>query len=64
MDLEYENIRLRALIAEIERRVVFESFGTGNTFSEAIECLVHCGGQVPTIEQAYSGELRCARHGG
>jgi len=44
--------RLRALIAEIERRVMFEGFGTGNTFAEAVE-RVSKGGHCPTVAEAY-----------
>jgi hypothetical protein len=49
--------RLRALIAEIERRVMFEAYGTGNTFSEAVEHVAN-GGTCPTVVEAYAGAWR------
>jgi hypothetical protein len=54
--------RLRALIAEIDRRVPFESHGFGNTFADSIDCLVMHGGPCPNVEEAYAGSLTCELH--
>lgn len=54
--------RLHALLSEIDRRVMFESVGMGNTFAESVECYTLHGGRCPTVEEAYSGALRCDAH--
>jgi hypothetical protein len=60
--LKAEIDRFRALIAEIDKRTMFEAYGMGNSFADSIDCLVQCGGKCPTVEEAYARALCCEKH--